>query len=264
VDVAALDLALQRAWPPRATAALGPWTARLDAGVTRRANSVLPHGDGSELDDDGLDDLLTDMVRIYARHRLTPWIQVTGAAWPLRLEERLAARNWATGMDTTLLLTGPLPVAERKDGVRLEPRVSADWIATWWNVDPRGGPLERDVAVALLARIDGAAFAHVVEDGAVASVALGVVVDETLVIECLATEPASRRRGLATRAVSALATWAGARGAHSSLLAVQEPNVAARSLYGSLGFVERSSYSYARPGPHGGQRSLSRAQSQSP
>jgi GNAT superfamily N-acetyltransferase len=267
VDEAALDRALQRAWPPRTTAAVGQWTARLDAGVTRRANSVLPHGEGPDLDDDALDALLAETVRLYARHGLTPWLQVTDTAWPPRREERLAARRWQTGIDTTLLLTGPVPVAERADEVLLEPQASADWIATWWSVDPRGGALEREVAVALLARIDGAAFAHVVEDSAVVGVGLGVVVGETLVVECLAAQPTVRRRGVATRVVSALGAWAAARGARSSLLAVQELNVAARSLYASLGFEEMGSYAYARPGPQRrsgaqGSQSLARTRSQ--
>ena len=121
--------------------------------MTRRANSVLPHGEGSDLDDDALDALLAETVRLYTQHGLIPWLQVSGAAWPPRLEERLT------------------------------------------------------------------------------------------------TEPAARRRGVATRAVLALGAWAEARGASRSLLAVQEWNVAARGQYGSLGFQEASSYAYARPGP---------------
>jgi N-acetylglutamate synthase len=249
VDKAALDLALQRAWPARTLTAIGPWTARLDAGVTRRANSVLPHGNGPDLDDDGLDVLLAETVDLYDRHGLTPWLQVTGAAWPPRLTERLAQRSWQTGIDRTLLLTGPLPIVGQAHEVLLEPQISADWTATWWDVDPRGGTSEREHAANLLARIDNAAFVRVVEAGAVIGVGLGVVVAETLVIECLATTLKARRRGVATGAISALAAWAGERGAENSLLAVQEPNVGARSLYGSLGFDEVGSYAYARPAP---------------
>jgi predicted GNAT family acetyltransferase len=77
-------------------------------------------------------------------------------------------------------------------------------------------------------------------DDALVGVALGVVVGSTLVIECLAAEPTARRRGVATRAVSALGVWAATRGARRSLLAVQKPNVAARRLYASVGFREAS------------------------
>jgi GNAT superfamily N-acetyltransferase len=246
VQQAELDLAVQEAWPPRATVAVGPWTARLDAGVTRRPNSILPHGHGPEPGDDELDALLARTVSLYREHGLVPWIQVTEAAWPPRLEERLAERGWPTGIDPTLLLAGPL-VAAAPDGVLLEPRASEAWLSAWWSIDPRGDAAAVGAVARLLTRIEGGAFASVVEGGRTVGVALGVLVGGLLVLECVATDPTARRRGVATRCISALGAWAAERGARQVLLAVQERSVPALALYARLGLERASSYAYARP-----------------
>ena len=240
-----LDQAIQRAWPPTATASIGPWTARLDAGVTRRPNSVLPHGSGPEPGDEELDALLDETVRLYERRGLTPWIQVTHAAWPPRLDARLAERGWQTGIDRTLLLTGP--VASGDETAFLEHCPSPTWLATWWGVDPRGGDAELAACRNLLGRVENPAFASVVTGCHTLGVGLGVLVADTLVIECLATVPSARRHGVATRVVAALGAWGSSRGAARVLLAVQERNRPARRLYERLGFELAGAYAYARP-----------------
>ncbi len=247
VDAASLDHALQRAWPPRTLTPIGPWTARLDAGVTRRANSVLTHGDGADLDDATLDLLLAEAQKLYGRNNLTPWLQLTAAAWPPRLEERLDDRGWRTGIDPTLLLTGPIPGVAPTREVVLAPQPSEDWLTLWSTVDQRGAGRNLAIVAALLARLEDAIFASVVKAGNVVGVALGVVVDSTLVLECLATIPDARRCGVARSAVASLAQWASERDACRLLLAVQQRNVEARRLYDALGLEAVGRYAYARP-----------------
>jgi N-acetylglutamate synthase len=245
----ALDLAVARAWPARELVPIGPWTARLDAGVTRRPNSVLPHGDGPAPDPPVLDGWLRATERLYVDRSLTPWIQVTGAAWPPGLEHELAARGWETGIDRTLLLAGPVPTDAGRLDARLAPRPEPAWLATWWTVDPRGGASQLESAAAIISRIaEPVAFASVIAGGTCAGVALGALVDGLLVLECVATRPEARRRGVARAAIGALGRWAAERGATRALLAVQEMNTPARALYEAIGLTEASSYAYARPG----------------
>ncbi len=249
MDLRALDLAIARAWPAREQAAIGPWTARLDAGVTRRANSVLAHGDGPTPVTAVLDGWLETSEQLYRARGLTPWIQVTDASWPPDLAAELAARGWETGIDRTLLLAGPVPTAESPLDVRLAPRPEPAWVETWWEVDPRGGAPELESAAAIIARIrEPTAFATVSLGGVCAGVALGVVVDGLLVLECVATRPEARRRGAGRAAVGALGRWAGEHGATACLLAVLEANGPANALYAALGLTEASAYAYARPG----------------
>lgn len=260
MELGALDLAIARAWPAREELAVGPWTARIDAGVTRRPNSVLPHGEGTPPAAGVIDDWLRTVVQLYRGRGLTPWLQVTRAAWPAGLDGLLGARGWQTGIDRTLLLTGPLPEAGGAPGlpgidvqieVQLDPRPQGSWLETWWSVDPRGGAPQRDAAAAILDRIgDPAAFARVVAGGACVGVALGVLVDGLLVLECIATRPELRRSGVARAAIGELGRWAAERGTTGTLLAVQEANGPARALYEALGLGETSSYAYARPPEH--------------
>jgi N-acetylglutamate synthase len=243
-----LDLALCRAWPAQEEVAIGSWTARLDAGVTRRANSVLPHGAGPPPGTATLDEWLRAAVRLYRDRGLTPWFQLTGAAWPPGLEQELGVRGWETGTDRTLLLTGDIFREEGSFEVRLAPQPHHAWLETWWSGDSRGGATHLGSAAAILARIRGpVAFASVVVGGACAGVALGVLVDGLLVLECVATIPDARRAGVARAAVGELGRWAAAQGATSTLLAVQEANGPALALYEALGLSEAGAYAYARP-----------------
>lgn len=246
MDKALLDRAVQAAWPPGATAPVGPWTARLDAGVTRRPNSVIPHGAGAEPDDATLDRWLDDAVTLYGTRGLTPWIQVTEAAWPPRLEAWLAGRGWETEIDPTLLLTAPVPAAGPSSVVTSR-TPSEDWVRAWWSVDPRGGDAELEACRRILGRIEGATYATAIEGCHTLGVGLGVVVGGLVVLECIATVPAARRRGVASRVVQALGAHGAAAGAHHALLAVQASNVAARALYERLGFTRAGAYAYARP-----------------
>jgi ribosomal protein S18 acetylase RimI-like enzyme len=51
-----------------------------------------------------------------------------------------------------------------------------------------------------------------------------------------------RRRGLAARVLRALAGWGATNGATRCYLQVEDTNVAARALYGGLGFARHHRY----------------------
>lgn len=94
-------------------------------------------------------------------------------------------------------------------------------------------------------------FAYVALDGdrAVAYAGLVTALDEGEITN-VATHPDYRRRGLAREVLSALLGAVGARGIRRVTLEVRPSNVAALSLYGSLGFREcgrrRNFYSFPR------------------
>jgi GNAT superfamily N-acetyltransferase len=242
-----VDELLMQAWPPEQRVHVGSWLARLDAGVTRRANSVLPLGEGAQPDSRQLDDWLGRTVRLYRDRGLTPWLQVTDRAWPAGLERALAARGWETSIDRTLILSGALPAADTAS-VRLDDHPHRAWVDTWWRVDPRGDAVALSALLRLFDRIASPkAFARVLDaDDRCIATALGVVADSTLILECVATLPESRRCGMARRALSALAAWARSLGADRALLSVQETNAPARALYTSMQLVECGAYAYAR------------------
>jgi GNAT superfamily N-acetyltransferase len=94
---------------------------------------------------------------------------------------------------------------------------------------------------------DPVRFASVVAEGRLIGTALGVLVDRALVLECVATRPEARGRGVARAAVGALGAWAARAGAATAALAVLERNAAARRLYERLGLRPLSACAYARP-----------------
>jgi GNAT superfamily N-acetyltransferase len=250
VNARTLDLLVAGAWPAREHVPIGQWVARLDAGVTRRANSVLPHGTGAPPAAAQLDSWIDAAGELYRQHGLVPCVQVSGACWPASLEERLAIRGWTTGIDRTLLLVGSLEPIPATWQVTLESRLTDRWLAAWWELDGRGGAPEREIAAALLERIPcPVAFASVTDGDRIVGVAVGALVGETLVPECVATAEGMRRRGVARAALGTLAAWAQAHGSRTSLLAVQETNEAALALYATLGLTEAGAYSYSHLDP---------------
>lgn len=220
----------------------------MDGGVSRRANSVLPHGAGPQPGAARLNGWIDAAVDLYRARSLVPWIQASSASWPNGLEQLLERRGWTIGIDRTLLLGGNLKPTRTTRDVTLQLRLDDRWLNAWWELDGRGGAREQEVASAILARIsDRVAFVSVGGGDQVAGVALGVLVDTTLVVECVATAPRVRREGVATAALTALGAWAWEQGSRTTLLAVQETNEAARALYAKLGLLEVGAYSYCRP-----------------
>jgi ribosomal-protein-alanine N-acetyltransferase len=92
------------------------------------------------------------------------------------------------------------------------------------------------------------ALAAHIDDAAMAFILCRTVADEAEILT-LATVPAGRRRGAASRLIDAAATAASSRAATTMFLEVAEDNLAALALYRGEGFTEvgrRRDY-YRRP-----------------
>ena len=76
------------------------------------------------------------------------------------------------------------------------------------------------------------------------AIARGHVSGPWLGIASVWTDPAHRRRGLATAMMRALGHWAARRGARNVYLQVAQENAGAHDAYGRLGFVRHHSYRY--------------------
>jgi N-acetylglutamate synthase len=240
-----------RAWPPLEEVAIAEWRLRFSAGVTKRANSVLPLGPAEAfgIDEDTLVGRIAAVERAYLERGLPPRFQVTASSWPAALTDTLTRRGYVESDSTlvmarTLTNTSVIPLAsDLKIVARTEP--SDGWLDTWWAVDSRGGAAEREVARGILARIAPAClFAEYHDEEGIAAVALGVLDDARLGLYCLGTLPRARRRGYARALAAFRIEWAKARGATLAYLAVTETNEPSVQLYKSLGFDVRQRYSY--------------------
>ncbi|ANF31828.1 GNAT family N-acetyltransferase [Leifsonia xyli] len=247
-DPAALDRLADRGWPALERTPLQGWTLRASNGVTNRANSVLTAG---EVDDVAA--AVEEAERWYAARSLPPVFQ-TSPASPGALSEVLAGRGYREHSATDVLVADRAEVAHggKAPGASATAPASADspsagWLDTWWSVDGRGGPAEREVTRRILTG-GPALYASHGDPSAPDAVARLALVGEWGGLYAVATRPEARRRGLARDLARALAHAASEHGVASLWLQVVAENAAAHALYASLGFRRASGYSYwSRP-----------------
>lgn len=241
-DIRRAEALMAEGWPARETERIAGWSCGFDAGVTRRANSVLPlawtghSGDRSELD------AAIDRVEAaYAARGLPPIFKLAPGAEPPELEARLAARGYGAE-GHALVLGRPLAGAETTPALPVQVTAVPD--AAWSDIVHGGGP-ERAARAAIVGRIRRPRlFATVALDDAPAAGGLGVVLDELLLVTALVTRPGLRRRGAARAVLAALCRDAAAQGVADLILQVEADNPPALRLYEGLGWRRLYAYAY--------------------
>src|SRR5882757_7139558 len=158
-----MDELMYRAWPVADVVDFDGWVARRAAGVTQRANSVLPVGAPADLQN-----TLEKVETHYLSQGLAPRFQLGPASRPEGLDELLAARGYEIGSPTLVQTAAIAKVLEHlpDDGRRVNISSVPDdaWIDLWWREDGRGGAEARDIARGILT--DGRAlYASIRERG---------------------------------------------------------------------------------------------------
>ncbi|MBU7599218.1 GNAT family N-acetyltransferase [Streptomyces sp. P38-E01] len=248
-----------RGWPPVEQEDLGGWRLRAADGFTRRANSVLPLGDPGV----PTSQALAYVQDWYEARGLRPYVQTStgGDGDGERLGAELTAHGWDIDVSAELWIAGLARVAdtaaeqsEAASGkgpadpgeVQLSRTLPPGWLTRYQRVTTRGpamtAVLEGGPSV-WLASLPGA--------GGEAPAAIGrMVVDGRWAgFNAVETDPARRRRGLATTIMSALSRQALEEGASAAYLQVETDNEGARQMYERLGFARHHSYHHWRPGP---------------
>jgi GNAT superfamily N-acetyltransferase len=223
-------------WRAPEVAELDGWRLRFAHGITGRANSVWPNGDGAL----PLDEKIERAEAWYRERGLATLFQLTEAARPARLEEALVARGYeARGVPVSVETASLDDVLARTSG---DAEVSTDFDDAWLDLWAGSrGFANLDAARGLLTAGD-AAFASIGGE----AVGRGVVSGSWLGITSMVTVPSARRRGRARAIVHALARWAAAQGCTHAMLQVESTNEAARTLYASVGFVPHHDYHYRK------------------
>jgi len=235
-DVAELEAVAYDVWRAPEVEELDGWRLRFGHGVTGRANSVWPNGDGRS----PLAERIELAERWYAARGLPALFQLTDAARPTGVGDELARRGYELRGPPVSVEAAPLAGvgAATTGDAEVSPDPDARWIGLWTGA--RG--FDRlDVVRAILTGSPGhTGFAR---RGDLA-IGRGVVVDGWLGITSMVTVPEARRRGHARAIVHALARWAASLGARRALLQVEETNEPARELYRRVGFVQSHTYRY--------------------
>ncbi|MBV8740053.1 MAG: GNAT family N-acetyltransferase [Alphaproteobacteria bacterium] len=230
------------AWPALRQVLFDGWVLRFSGGLTRRANSANPlgieHADPAAL--------IANCETLY-RDQRQPAIFRLPSLIGLGIDECLAACGYNDEGHSLVLYTGcgAIP-AERDPAVRLLSRPTAEWFATMAALQrhtKKQAQLYRRIVRALAIP---AAFAVLVDDGAVGALAFGAIHRDLICYESVVTDPQQLRRGYARRIIASLAAWAVERGATGACLEVEAANTPALALYDRLGFSELYRYHYRR------------------
>ncbi|GAA0377737.1 hypothetical protein Acor_43660 [Acrocarpospora corrugata] len=225
------DHLIHQAWPAPEQVRAGSWIFRYAAGVTKRANSVLP------LSGTGSWDRVDAAERFY-RERGRPCVFSIGPGAEQGLDAELERRGYRV-VDPTFIMTGETAPAAP---IQIASRPSPDWLTTWWEVDGGrhpGIPDARDWAERILTGVP-AGYAAAGPD----AVGRGVRQGDWLGIYCMAVRPPARRKGNGTTVLNGLLGWGHEHGARRAYLVVTQANAAARAMYERSGFVISGRYHY--------------------
>lgn len=244
-----LETLAANAWPPAEKQTLNGWQLRFTAGVTRRANSVWPNG---VLTGPVVDELLTEVEAFYAEREQPARFQMSPAAEPDDLDQRLAARGYRSVARTAVQVAELTSILRQTVPLRLYPEFEVEvseefdegWFALYAAIE-HGDDAQVHVRQSILQRIaPPSGYVTLRIDGEAAAVGLGVVEGDWLGIFCMATAPSYRRRGAASAILRTLAIWAQLYEANHAYLQVMEENKPAQTLYARAGFETVYHYHY--------------------
>ncbi|HEX4226898.1 MAG TPA: GNAT family N-acetyltransferase [Pseudonocardiaceae bacterium] len=240
-----LDNLMRQGWPAHTEVPVDGWIARLSAGVTQRANSVVPLAAPTDLTA-----AIDRVEQLYREHGIAPSFQIGPAVQPANLDEVLAERGYRYGSHTSIevvpvdeLLTALADVETGES--RISGKPEPDWMELWWSVDGRGDEQAKADAYRIMT---GGPAAYAVRRDEHGSSAVGrmAFVGEWAGLYCLAVRPDRRRQGQAASIIRALTESARDQGARHIWLQVLADNHGARALYSRLGFRTAGWYHYWR------------------
>jgi GNAT superfamily N-acetyltransferase len=221
-------------WRAPEVVELDGWRLRFGQGVSGRANSVWPNGDGSL----PLDEKIERTEAWYRSRGLFVLFQLTDAARPAGLEDALVARGYeqrVAPVSVQLALIGDV-LARTHGDAELSTTLDDPWVKLW-----AGTRRFENLDAARAILTDGTVVFARVGDVAVGR---GSAVGEWLGITAMATLPEARRRGHARSIVHALAGWGASHGCQHAMVQVDSANEAAMALYGDAGFTPHHEYRY--------------------
>jgi len=231
-----VEKACRDAWPALHETQVKGWLLRVTGGTTRRVNSLNPTQNAQPL------------AKIMSLARRTYGVAGRPVLFRLptfltAIEGELAREGFSPDAETCTLLA-PLQNDVRAEvDVLLEPLPSPSWMAAQSRLSP-AEPDQVGAYEAMLERITlPAAFASVVLEGEIVSLAYGAIDAGLLVIESVVTDETHRGQGLAAQTIGALMGWARTAGATQACLQVLADNPPAHALYAKLGF-NRELYRY--------------------
>jgi N-acetylglutamate synthase len=236
---------------PGTVEVLGGWLLRADETLPfRRCNSVVPRRDPSSEGD--VHQRISTVESFYRSRGLPPRFQLSGRPWPADLDDLLADRGYSIEAPVDVLagpvagVSAPAPSPSSSGRVATTSTLDEAWIAAW--PGDAVGLATRSRLSAYRQLLSGIAPESVVAtldaDGIPAAVGFAVIERGWMGIFGMVTRADVRRRGAARAVLATLADAGRARGAATVYLQVEQDNVAAQALYGSVGLTRSHRYHY--------------------
>jgi GNAT superfamily N-acetyltransferase len=213
---------------------LDGWRLRFAHGVSGRANSVWPNGEGVL----PLEEKVQRVEEWYRAHGAPVMFQLTGAARTRELGALLAARGyeWRSAPVSVQVAQLDRVLSCTRGEADVSPALDDDWLELW--AGARGFD-RHDVARDILTAGD-VAFARVEN----VAVGRGVVVGDWLGITAMITLPQARRQGHGRAILHTLAQWGTERACTRAILQVDLGSGPALALYAGAGFAGQHEYRY--------------------
>ena len=245
--IVAIERSARAGLPATVEDGVGDWVLRASGGATKRVNSANPVAPGARVE------AMIDRAEAFFRSRGQP---VRFRLTPLAhagVDAALAARGYER-IEESLTMIAPLSGHPVDAAVRLAPGVDEAWCSGFAAVSGWSHGEDQSHR-ALLAQAKTIAAATLVEDGEVLGFGVGSIAHGRLCLFDIATVARARGRGVGRRLVSSLLGWGNSMGATEAVLQVFTTNLAARRLYGALGFTDAYPYHYrVSPADSGDQR----------
>jgi len=243
LSVTELEHRAAQTWLGPRSERMGDWLLRAAGGFTGRANSALAAGDPGRPLPDAIDAVVAWYASLGQRAMIAVPSAMTGPAG--ELDRLLDQRGWTHRDGAAVVMTaGPAAIAglARPDGPPVD--VAGEPEEAWLGMYHYRGQALPPVARRLLLSAPWQAFASVRAGGA--TIAIGRVAADGgwAGLTAIETDPAHRRRGLATAVSAALAAAALSRGATGLYLQVEDENTTAHRLYAGMGFADHHRYHY--------------------
>jgi ribosomal protein S18 acetylase RimI-like enzyme len=243
-DIESIERATLTAVAPEQIDAIDGWLLPMDPGTVGRAHSAVPlhHGPHDPA-------LIGTIAQRYRKAGLRPVLRLPDVPafepwWP-ELRAQGFRREQPT-LTQTGALDGLLALAPNADGVSLDPRPDAAWMAMFLGegMDPVDGA-SRSKA---LSRAEGTLFASLRQGGETLACGAACYAQGWLSMHGLRTAARQRGRGLAGRMIHTMALEAQRRGITRAFLQVDASNEPALALYRRAGMATAWSYAYWRAG----------------
>jgi ribosomal protein S18 acetylase RimI-like enzyme len=234
------------AWPALREIRIGGWRLRLAPGISRRSNSLNPHGPGAG----DVDVTIAAAAPYFADNGQPILFRVLTPLLDPGVDRRLAALGYTAEGETATFygaLADLRPDAAPPPEVECLSRPDDAWFAAMSGLQEHGA----DAAAAYRRVVERvavpAAFLRLASDGVPVALAFAALQDGLMCCESVITAPAHRGRGNARRLMRALFRWAGENGAEGVCLQVVADNAPALALYRGLGLTtELYRYHYRR------------------